>query len=257
MTDPDPSPPETAVESKPFWEHVEELRRTLIRMALTLAAAMVLCFAFGSELFDLFLEPLRRVEGLTDPLSFLVGLGVADPLTLRLRLAFYGGLVLSLPLQLLFVGQFVLPALTRAEKKLLLPGLAAAVALFAAGAAFAYFWLLPAALNFFFSDARRLGIRAQWAVTDYFSFVTNFTIAFGLAFELPVVVLALNRLGLLPSRLMRSGRRYAVILIVVFAAVITPTTDAFTLLALSGPLLVLYEICVWICWWTERRRAST
>lgn len=241
---------------KTFLGHLEDLRKMLLRMAVALGIAMVLCFIKGSLIIQLYLDPLKKIQGLADPRQFLQFLGVADSFTLQLQMAFYAGLVVAFPFLLYFIGQFVMPALTARERRYIFIGLVPATGLFALGAAFAYFWLLPITLDFFYREALEMGFEPKWAVMDYFSFVSNFVLAFGLAFELPVVVLILNRFGLLPYSTLSKGRRFAVVIIVIFAAVITPTSDAFTLMALAVPLTVLYEACIWIAWIMERRKQN-
>src|SRR6266511_2745264 len=120
-----------------------------------------------------------------------------------------------------------------------------------------YFWLLPKTILFFFRDTESLGWAPTWTVQQYYSFVTRFTIGFGLAFELPVVVLALVRFGLITYRFMALTRPYAVVLIFILATIITPTPDILTLVAMSLPICLLYESCIWIAWLMERRRSKS
>ena len=117
--------------------------------------------------------------------------------------------------------------------------------------------MLPKTILFFFHDTERLGWAPTWTVQQYYSFVTRFTIGFGLAFELPVVVLALVRFGLITYRFMARTRPYAVVLIFILATIITPTPDILTLIALALPMCLLYESCIWIAWIMERRRSRS
>ena len=119
------------------------------------------------------------------------------------------------------------------------------------------FWLLPKTILFFFRDTESLGWEPTWTVQQYYSFVTRFTLGFGLAFELPVVVLALVRFGLITYRFMARTRPYAVVLIFILATIITPTPDILTLVAMGLPMCLLYESCIWIAWFMERRRARS
>ena len=120
--------------------------------------------------------------------------------------------------------------------------------LFLAGAAFSYFIVLPQALAFFFNDARAMNWQPTWTVREYYSFTTQFIIAFGLSFELPLVVLMLVKLGFVDHTQLRQTRAFAVVIIFVFAAIITPTSDIVTLLLMGGPMCVLYELCIGIAW---------
>src|SRR5262249_43642821 len=126
-------------------------------------------------------------------------------------------------------------------------------ALFLVGLLVCYFWLLTKTILFFFRDTESLGWAPTWTVQQYYSFVTRFTLGFGLAFELPVVVLALVRFGLVTYKFMARTRPYAVVLIFILATIITPTPDILTLVALALPMCLLYESCIWIAWLMEGR----
>ena len=241
--------PETET-TKPFLDHLEDLRWTIMKMAITLIIAMIICFAFRSTLVRVLQAPLHEVSS---QIGTLKALGITDSLVISFHLAFYAGIVLSFPLLLYFLAEFVLPALTAVEKRFLLPAIFVSFALFLLGVFACYFWLLPKTILFFFRDTESLGWEPNWTVQQYYSFVTRFTIGFGVAFELPVVVLALVRFGLLTYKFMARTRPYAVVLIFILATIITPTPDVLTLIAMSLPMCLLYESCIWIAWLMERR----
>ena len=236
--------------SKPFLEHLEDLRWTIVKMAITLLIAMVVCFAFRSLLVQIMQRPLHEID---PKIGALRAMGVTDSLTISFRLAFYAGIVLSFPLLLYFLAEFVLPALTAMEKRFVLPAIFVSFGLFLTGVLACYYWLLPNTILFFFHDTESLGWTAAWTVQEYYSFVTRFTIGFGLAFELPVVVLALVRFGLITYAFMARTRPYAIVLIFILATIITPTPDVLTLIAMSLPMCLLYESCIWIAWLMQRR----
>ncbi len=238
-------------EPKPFLEHLEDLRNLLIKVAIALAAGMSVCFLFRTELAALVQRPLVAVD--PTRAANLQSLGVADSFTISLELAFYGGMVVAFPFILYFLAQFVLPALKPAEKKALIPAALIGMGLFLGGVAFAYFVVLPQTLEFFFQDARSMSWQPTWTVREYYSFTTQFLIGFGLAFELPLVVLLLVRLGIVDHALLVRTRAFALVIIFVIAAVITPTSDILTLLLMGGPMYVLYEICIGIAWLTRDR----
>ncbi|MEP6937355.1 MAG: twin-arginine translocase subunit TatC [Chthoniobacterales bacterium] len=240
--------------SKPFLEHLEDLRWTIVKIALALVVAMVVCFAFRSTLVRIMQAPLHRID---PKIGALRALGITDSFTISFHLAFYAGIVLSFPLLLYFLAEFVLPALSAMEKRFLLPAIFVSFALFLLGVLCCYFWLLPQTILFFFHDTVSLGWAPAWTVQEYYSFVTRFTLGFGLAFELPVVVLALVRFGLVTYRFMARTRPYALVLIFVMATIITPTPDILTLLALGLPMCLLYESCIWIAWFMQRRSARS
>jgi sec-independent protein translocase protein TatC len=236
--------------SKPFLEHLEDLRWTIVKMAITLIVAMIVCFTFRSSLVQILQRPLREVDA---KLAALRALGITDSITISFHLAFYAGIVISFPLLLYFLAEFVLPALTALEKRVMLPAILFSFALFIAGVLSCYFLLLPKTILFFFHDTESLGWTPAWTVQEYYSFVTRFTLGFGLAFELPVVVLALVRFGLVTYHFMARTRPYAIVLIFILATIITPTPDILTLLALGLPMCLLYESCIWIAWFMQRR----
>jgi len=239
--------------SKPFLEHLEDLRWTIVKMAITLTAAMIVCFGFRSALVRLLQAPLHDVD---QKIGSLRALGITDSIVISFHLAFYAGIVISFPLLLYFAAEFVLPALTAVEKRFLLPAIGGSFALFLLGVLVCYFWLLPKTILFFFRDTESLGWTPAWTVQQYYSFVTRFTLGFGLAFELPVVVLALVHFGLVTYRFMARTRPYAIVLIFVLATIITPTPDVLTLLAMGLPMCLLYETCIWIAWLMERRSTA-
>lgn len=243
--------PETET-SKPFLEHLEDLRWTIVKMGITMAVAMVLCFGFRQTLVRVLQAPLKAVD---PQVGALRALGITDSITISFHLAFYAGIVISFPLLLYFLAEFVLPALTAVEKRFVFPAIGASFGLFLLGVVVCYFWLLPKTILFFFRDTQSLGWTPAWTVQQYYSFVTRFTIGFGLAFELPVVVLALVRFGLVTYAFMARTRPYAVVLIFILATIITPTPDILTLAAMALPMCLLYESCIWISWAMERRRA--
>jgi sec-independent protein translocase protein TatC len=240
--------------SKPFLEHLEDLRWTMVKIGITLVFAMIVCFAFRTMLVRVMQAPLHEVD---PQVGALRALGVTDSLTISFHLAFYAGIVLSFPLLLYFIAEFVLPALTAVEKRFLFPAILVSFALFLAGVLFCYFWLLPKTILFFFRDTQSLGWTPAWTVQHYYSFVTRFTLGFGLAFELPVVVLALVKFGLLSYSFMAATRPYAIVCIFILATIITPTPDILTLIAMGLPMCLLYESCIWIAWALERRNTTS
>lgn len=240
--------------SKPFLEHLEDLRWTVVKMAIAILVAMIVCFAFRQSLVRLLQAPLHAVD---PQVGSLKALGITDSIVISFHLAFYSGIVLSFPLLLYFLAQFVLPALTAVEKRFLFPAIIGSFGLFLLGVCVCYFWLLPRTILFFFRDTQSLGWAPTWTVQQYYSFVTKFVLGFGLAFELPVVVLALVYFGLITYKFMARTRPYAVVLIFILAAIIAPTPDLLTLVAMALPMALLYESCIWIAWIVERRAARS
>jgi sec-independent protein translocase protein TatC len=191
------------------------------------------------------------------PVIELVWRKPAESFFTAMKLALYAGLIVAFPLIFYFLLEFVMPGLTDREKKLLWPALAIGFGLFLAGVFLAFFFVVPNTLQFFHVFGNDIdGTRDQWTVADYVTFVTTFSLIFGASFELPVVVLVLVKLGLLTSEFMRRTRAWAIVIIVVVAAIITPTGDPGTLASLALPMIVMYEACIWIAVWLERKERA-
>jgi len=252
--DEDSSSPEPSGEIKPFLDHLEDFRWMLIRMATALAVAMLVSFGFGKHLFALVKHPLARVT--PDPEAMLfTPFEVAGSFTLAIKLAFYGGLVLATPFLVFYLLDFIVPALTNREKNMVRPVLFGAGLLFVAGVALAYFAVIPAALKFFINHNRYFFEEdPQWTTPNYVAFVMHTMLAFGLSFEFPLIVLALAKLGVVSHEFLRAKRSYFVVGVFVFSAIVTPSTDIISQLLLAVPLCLLFEACIWIVRWMERKR---
>lgn len=175
---------------------------------------------------------------------------------LSMKLAFFAGIVISFPFLLYFLMQFILPGLKPNEKKALWPAMAIGFGLFLVGVLFSYFFVLPKVLDFFYNYSAGMGVENEWRIGYYITFATQFTLIFGLGFELPVVVMTLVKLGIMNYEMMKNTRSYAILAIIIIAAVITPTPDVFTLGLLAGPMIVLYEICIWLAYFDNKRKAK-
>lgn len=240
--------------AKPFIEHLEELRSTIIKSVVALTVGVTACFIFTPQILDIIKRPL--IQAGVDPAKFLWNPGVIDPFIIQLQIGIFGGFILTLPAILYFLGGFILPALTTKEKGYLMPVFAAGAFLFIGGVLFCYFLLLPVAVTFFIEYSAYLGIEPRWPLNNYVGFVLQMLIAFGISFELPLVILVLNIFGLVSYAQLRDHRRHAAVIIVIFAACITPTSDLFSLALLSLPMYFLYEVCVWITLYRQRRDAK-
>jgi sec-independent protein translocase protein TatC len=244
---------------KSFLEHLEDLRWMLVKMAATLAVAMGGTFVFAKQLLIAIKYPLSQAA--ERPEDFLMApFEVPGSFMLAMKLSFYAGVVIASPFLLYFLGQFVLPALTVKEKSMVRPVLAAGAGLFLAGGSLAFFWVVPLGLKFFIGHNQYLfGVQPKWPIQNYVSFVSHMVLAFGLCFEFPLVILALAKLGLVSHKFLRDKRAYVIVGIFIVAGIITPTTDIISQCLLAGPMCLLYEACVWIAWWMERkeRRAAS
>lgn len=185
-------------------------------------------------------------------LRLMSALRPTETFVLSMKLAFFAGIIVSFPFLLAYLLQFILPNLDRKQIRALWPAIAVGFGLFLTGICFAYYIVLPHGLLFFHEWSQKLDVSNDWRIGEYITFATTFTLLFGLAFELPVVVMALVKMGVLTYESMSRTRTYAVLAITVLAAVMTPP-DPFTLIVLAVPMCLLYEICIWLAWLGARR----
>jgi sec-independent protein translocase protein TatC len=237
---------------KPFLDHMEDLRWTLIKIIVTLTIAMAVAFYFQEDLMRLVERPMLLAA--PDLKDMIVYRRIVDPFMVALMLSFFAGFALASPLLGYFTLSFVLPALSRKEKRFLFPGIAASFCLFLTGTLVSYYYILPKTLRFFYDYSKKLGGRILWEWKDYVSFCSWLTIGFGILCQLPVVMVALAFIGIVDFRFLSRTRPYAVVIILILAAVIAPTPDPVTFLTLGAPIIVLYEICIWVVWLIDRRR---
>ena len=186
-------------------------------------------------------------------LVLMQALNPTEGFMLSIKLAFFAGIVIAFPFLLYYLLQFILPGLHGTERRALFPAMAVGFGLFLIGVFFAYFYVLPRVLEFFYNFSGEMGIENEWRIGYYISFATQFTLIFGLSFELPVVVMTLVKLGIMNYEMMKKTRSYAILAIFVIAAIITPTPDAFTLCLLAGPMVILYEICIWLAYFINKK----
>jgi sec-independent protein translocase protein TatC len=217
-------------------EHLDELRTRLIVCIGVLALALALCFWQNHLLLEIAQGPLP------DDHDQLITFGVTEPFTTTLTVSAYGAIVLSLPIVLWQLYAYILPAFSEAERRVILPILLLFPFLFLAGLAFAYFIVIPAALNFLldFNDGQ---FNIQLRAREYYGFFSMTEIALGLIFQLPLAILAVTRLGIVSIDQLTQNRRYAYLVIAIVAAAL-PGVDPITMLIEMVPLLVLYELSI-------------
>lgn len=243
-------------QEKPFLDHLEDLRTMIVRIVTTLLVVMIGAFCFYDLIFDFIKQPLwisgivKTEEELANMMKFM---GPTDGFMMTMNLTLITAVLLSFPLLMYFILQFILPGLKPEEKKVLWPAMGIGSGLFLIGAAFSYFVVLPRALEFFHTFNKDLGFMNDWRVDTYTKFASRFVLLFGIAFELPVVVMGLVKLDFLNYKLMSTTRRYAIVVIAIFAAVVTPTPDPGTMLIMAGPLYILYEICIFLAKMIEKK----
>jgi sec-independent protein translocase protein TatC len=217
-------------------EHLDELRNRLIVCIVVFGVALALCFWQNHLLLEIASGPLP------DQHERLLTFGVTEPFTTTLTVSVYGALILSLPLALYQLYAYVLPAFSEAERRIVLPILLLFPVLFLAGIAFAYFVVMPAAVNFLlsFNDTQ---FNVQVRARDYYSFFSMTELACGLIFQMPLAIVAVTRLGIVRVEQLSENRRYAYLVIAIVAAAL-PGVDPVTMLIEMVPLLVLYELSI-------------
>jgi sec-independent protein translocase protein TatC len=216
-------------------EHLEELRLRLLIALAAFAVATAFSFLFVDRVMAILIQPVGQ-------LNFF---GVTDAFFIRFKVAAMAGVFISLPVILYQIWRFVGTGLTWTERRYTLALLPPALVLFVAGAAFAFFAILPITVRFLLSYETP-ALRAMIGVSQYTSFATALVLAFGLVFQLPVVILFLARLGIVTPATLSAGRRYAILAIVVASAVLTPGTDIVSQMMMAVPTYLLYEISIWI-----------
>jgi len=198
-------------------------------------------------------KPSPDIDGRGN-LQMMSALRPTETFMLSMKLALFAGIVLAFPVLVFFILQFVVPGLHLHERRMLWPALMIGFGLFLFGVCFAYFLVLPRALEFFYDWSTSLGVSNDWRIGDYISFATQFTLLFGVAFELPVVVMLLVKLGLIGYEGMHRTRSYAIVAIFLAAAIITPDPSVVTMSLMAVPMVFLYECCIWLAWWDARKQ---
>ena len=242
---------------QPLLEHLIELRRRLLWCLATLVVAFFLCFAFARDIFAILVQPLLRAGQ-----GKLIYTDIFEAFFTQVKVALFAALMLSFPVLATQIWRFVAPGLYVKEKKAFLPFLIATPLFFAAGACFAYFVAMPWALHFLLSYQGNVGGIQQEAlpgVGNYLNFVTRFLFGFGAAFLLPLLLMILERAGLITVAQLTKSRRYAIVAAAAIAAVLTPP-DVVSMLLLLVPLYGLYEfaiLAIRVTHWRAARRAAS
>jgi sec-independent protein translocase protein TatC len=229
-------------------DHLEELRNRILISLITLAVGFGICFWQHERILDFLNRPLP--SSVPDPIV----LGVAEPFTISLKIAFAGAVILAIPVLIYQIYAFVMPAFDPDHDRRTWPYLSAASSLFFVGLAFGYFLVLPSALGFLIGYDAELYNR-QVQAGDYYSFVVTILIACGLIFQLPTGVFVLSTVGLMRSGWMRRHRRYAIFGMSIVAAAL-PGGDVVSMLIIFAALLGLYEVSIYVALFVERRKGA-
>ncbi len=240
-------------EHLPFTAHLEELRKRLIRAAIAWVAGFLLCYNYAEQLFQLISEPVRTAlpEG-----SSLVFINATEPFFTYLKIGAIAGLLLALPVILWQIWAFVAPGLYGHEKRFAIPFVAASCLCFAAGTWFGFAYVFPAIFTFLVKYGTSVGnITAMLSMGAYLSLCSKLLLAFGLVFELPVIIFFLARMGVVDHLWLRRNRKYTVVVAFIIGAMLTPP-DVFSQTALAVPFVLLYEVGIWIAFFFGKKKVA-
>jgi sec-independent protein translocase protein TatC len=246
------------LQAQPLIAHIVELRRRLLICALVFCAAVGLCYTFADQIYGFLLEPLQHVSH--DRQRRLIYTGLSEAFTTYLKVALFTGSLLTMPVILLQVWRFIAPGLFQHEQRMMLPFVIATPLLFLLGLAMAFYVVIPLAWSFFLgfeqlmTPGSNLPIVMEPRVSEYLSLTMSLLITFGMAFELPVLMGLLAKTGLIKAAQLTRTRRYAIIVILIIAAIFSPP-DVISQTSLAIPLYGLYEISILIVRWMEKQKA--
>lgn len=246
-------------------EHLSELRKRIIICLITLALAFIFTFSYSEHIFKLLLFPLNYTPriSLKEGLVFvsdqklhntkLVFLGPAEAFWMNMKIALVTGFVLTIPVIFYQIWKFVSPGLYQHEKKYIVPFVLTATGLFLMGVVFCYFIVLPFAMGFLLNYKVGDFLMPMLSVGLYVDFLLKFLLGFGFVFELPILIVITTRMGLITTETLRKYRRLAIVLAFVLAGIITPTPDAFNQTLMAVPMIILYEVGIWVSVFINRR----
>jgi len=240
-----------------FFEHLEDLRWTLIKCAVVFGLFVTIIAYWVDDFGRVLSWPLERVHAdhpkMTTDLITNSPMGVFSVI---IDICLIGGLVMSLPFMLFFVGQFIAPALTKRELKVLLPTCVSAFVLFLAGASFGYFLLTPSTIRVAYELNDLMHYTVMWTADKYYSLLMWLVLGMGAAFEFPLLIVLAVYMGFIEVATLRKYRRHAIVVIFIIAAVVTPTPDPINQTLFALPLIVLYEVAIFVAAQLRRRRTD-
>jgi sec-independent protein translocase protein TatC len=234
-----------------FFEHLEELRRRLVVSLIALFAGFLLCWYWAPKLFDFLAVPVRRALPPGQNLAYTT---LAEPFVLYFRVAMLAGVILASPVILFQIWLFVAPALYKHERKWVWPFLIASVLFFLCGCAFGYYEAFPLVVGFLIGVGKPF--QAVITINEYLGTATKIILGLGLCFEMPILVFFLARMGVVSEKFLLAKLKYAILVIFIIAAVITPTPDITTQCVFAVPMILLYLLGIVVAWVFRKRETA-
>jgi len=234
-------------------DHLVELRKRLVRCVIILFIGFGACYYYKDFIFDIVTRPLVHVLPKN---SYLIYTGLTEAFFVYMKLAFFASLIITCPFIIYQIWKFISPALHSTEKKYVLPFVLFSTLLFISGVLFGYFIALPPAFEFFVSFNNRY-LQSMISFSDYISLFVTFLLGFGLSFELPVFIFFLAKLGIVNAQMLSKQRKYAILVIFIVAAILTPSPDALSQILMAIPLMFLYELSIFISKFAGKKKVDS
>jgi sec-independent protein translocase protein TatC len=240
-------------EKLPLTSHLEELKTRLIRILIVLGIGFGVCYLFKDWSFRVITRPLIQALPAQSSMIFT---GLPEAFFIHMKIAFFASLLLTAPYTLFEIWRFVSPGLYSREKRHVLPFLFFSSILFGGGVLFGYFIALPPAFGFFVSFSTDF-LKPMISFREYLDLTLKFLLAFGLCFEMPVFIFFLAKIGLVNAKMLSRQRRYAILVIFIVAAILTPSPDAISQILMAIPLMILYEVSIFVAKFAARKTPAT
>jgi sec-independent protein translocase protein TatC len=237
----------------PLTAHLEELRWRIVKAFVAVMITFVGCYYYSDRVFEILTKPLI---GVGDTRLQLIGTGITEAFFTRLKVSFIAAIFVASPAIFYQAWGFIQPGLVDRERRMALPFVFAATLFFVSGAVFCYVLVFPVGYAFFLEEYANIGVAPQIRISEYLSFASRMLLAFGVTFEMPVLTFFLARIGIVDHRMLISWMRYAIVVIFIVAAVLTPGPDVASQMLMAAPLLVLYVLSIGVAYVFGRRKPA-